>query len=157
MVSKPGSNIQKLFANIKDIECDSSCVAPLKKDGISYSEPMDQVEILNEQSVSAFSKEDKTSMPTMGSSTANAAPPVNIQVNGAKKLPLGQNHHKAVVPDQVLSKIPKEDDVFNRTIPSLTLIYQASYEQGQIPDDWKRAFMTPSFKKGDKSRLLIIG
>ena len=29
---------------------------------------------------------------------------------------------------------------------ALTLIYQASYEQGQIPDDWKRAFVTPLFK-----------
>ena len=35
--------------------------------------------------------------------------------------------------------------------PALTLIYQASYGQSQIPDDWERAFMTPLFKKGDKS------
>ena len=35
---------------------------------------------------------------------------------------------------------------------ALTLIYQASYEQGQVPDDLKRAFVTPLFKKGDKSK-----
>ena len=52
----------KLFAYIKDMKC----VTPLKKDGINYSEPIDQVEILNEQFVSAFTKEDCTSIPTMG-------------------------------------------------------------------------------------------
>ena len=36
--------------------------------------------------------------------------------------------------------------------PALTLIYQASYEQGQIPDDSKSAFVTPLFKKGHTSK-----
>ena len=65
MVSEPGSNNKKLFVCIKDMKCDSSGVAPLKKDGINHSEPTDQVEILNEQFVSvneqfvsAFTKED---------------------------------------------------------------------------------------------------
>ena len=54
MVSEPGSNNKKLFAYIKDMKCDSSGVVPLKKDGINYSEPTEQVEILNEQFVSTF-------------------------------------------------------------------------------------------------------
>ena len=36
--------------------------------------------------------------------------------------------------------------------PALALIYPASYEQGQVPGDWKRAFVTPLFKNGDKSK-----
>ena len=48
------------------MKCESSGVAPLKKAGITYSEPTDQVEILNEQFVSVFPKEDITSMPTVG-------------------------------------------------------------------------------------------
>ena len=35
---------------------------------------------------------------------------------------------------------------------ALTLIFQASYEQGQVPDDLKRANVTPLYKKGDKSK-----
>ena len=77
MVSEPGSNNKKLFAYNKDMKCDSSGVAPVKKDGINYSELTDQVEILNEQFVSAFTKEDCTSIPTMGNSTVNSAPPLN--------------------------------------------------------------------------------
>ena len=97
--SEPGSNNKKLFAYIKDMKCNSSGVAPLKKDGINYSEPTDQVEILNEQFVSAFTKEDCTSIPTMGNSTVNSAPPLKIQANGVKKLLLSQIPHKSSGPD----------------------------------------------------------
>ena len=69
---------------------DNSGVALLKKDDTNYSEPTDQVEVLNEQFVSAVTKEDNISMPIMGTSTAdNCATPqaLIIQVNGVKKLP----------------------------------------------------------------------
>ena len=36
--------------------------------------------------------------------------------------------------------------------PALTLIFQASLDQGKVPDDWKTAKVTPIFKKGDKSK-----
>ena len=73
----------------------------LKKDGISYSEPTDQDEILNEQFISAFTKKDNFSVPTMGTSTASTVPPLSIQVNKVKKLLLGKNPRKASGPDQI--------------------------------------------------------
>lgn len=41
-------------------------------------------QILYEQFVSAFIKEDIASVPTTGTSTANSAPSLNIPVNGVK-------------------------------------------------------------------------
>ena len=35
--------------------------------------------------------------------------------------------------------------------PSLTLIFKASLAQGTLPDDWKKAFVIPIYKKGDRS------
>lgn len=37
--------------------------------------------------------------------------------------------------------------------PALALILQASLHQGAVPDDWKIAIVTPSFKKDDKGSL----
>ena len=89
-------------------------VAPLKKDGISYSELTDQVEILNEQFVSAFTKKDETSMLTSTANTvpplnssANTVPPLNNQVNGVMRLLLSQNPHKASGLDQISPRFPK--------------------------------------------------
>ena len=82
-------------------------------------------------------------------STVNSAPPLNIQVNGVKKLLLSQKPHKASGPNQISPRFLKERA--SPIAPALTLIYQASYEQGQVPDDWKSAFVTPLFKNGDKS------
>lgn len=36
--------------------------------------------------------------------------------------------------------------------PSLALIYQASLDQGRVPDDWKKANMMSIFRKEDKSK-----
>ena len=72
----------------------------------------------------------------------------HIRVNGAKKPILGQNPHEVSDSDQISPRFLKE----MTSLIALTLIYQASYEQGQIPDDWKRAFVTPLFKEGDKSK-----
>ena len=122
MVSEPGSNNKKLFAYTNGMKCDRSGVAPLKKDDINYSEPTEQVEILNEQFVSAFTKEDCTLIPTM----VKSVPPLNIQVNGVKKLLLSPKLHKASGPDQISPRFLKE--MASPIAPALTLIYQASYE-----------------------------
>ena len=35
--------------------------------------------------------------------------------------------------------------------PSLALIFSASLQQGKIPQDWRKALITPLFKKGDQT------
>ena len=67
--------------------------------------------------------------------TANTAQPLNIHINGVEKMLFGQNPHKASGPDQISPRFMKE--IPSLVALALTLIYQASHEQGQIPDDWK--------------------
>ena len=35
--------------------------------------------------------------------------------------------------------------------PSLTLLYQASINQGRVPNEWKEAKVVPVYKKGGRS------
>ena len=72
-----------------------------------------------------------------------------INKKGVLKLLKDLNPHKAQVPDAIPSCFLKECS--DGIAPALTLVYQASIQQGTIPDDWKKALVTPIFKKGDKS------
>ena len=150
MVSEPGSKNKKLYSYVKGMKCDSSGVATLKRDGTNYSEASDKAEILNNQFASAFTREDCSTMPSMGKSLDTEAPPLTIQNNGVQKILEGLNPHKASGPDEISSRFLKE--MAPSISPALTLIFQASYDQGTVPTDWKGAFVTTLFKKEDKSK-----
>ena len=93
---------------------------------------------------------DMTSFPDLGPGIAASVPSLRISEKGVQKILKGLNPHKATGPDQISLRFLKE--MASTIAPFLTLIYQASHDQGQTPDDWKGAFITPLFKKGDKSK-----
>ena len=75
--------------------------------------------------------------------------PIAINCDGVAQLLITLDVHKATGPDRVLSHLLKE--ISSEIAPSLTLIFQASLHQCSIPSNWKEAFITPLFKKGDHS------
>ena len=81
MISQPGSKNNKLYSNVTDMKCDSSGVATLKKDEVNFSEASDKIEILNEQFLSALTRQDCSDMPSMGISLPTEAPPLRIWSN----------------------------------------------------------------------------
>ena len=56
--------------------------------------------------------------------------------------------HKAAGPDNLPSYFLKE--VANEISHALSIIFQASLNQGAIPDIWKSALIVPVYKKGSK-------
>ena len=100
--------------------------------------------------MSAFTKEDCS----MVNSLPTEAPPLTIQVHGVQKLLQSLNPNKASGPDEISALFLKE--IAPSIAPVLTHIYKACYNQGRVPQDWKGAFVTSLFKKGDMSKRLCF-
>ena len=57
--------------------------------------------------------------------------------------------YKATGPDGIPPRLLKE--VANELSPCLTLVFNASLQQGKLPNDWKRAIVAPLFKKNNRN------
>ena len=58
---------------------------------------------------------------------------------------------KALRPDMIPTYLVKQ--LAHQLAPALTLIYQVSLDQGQLPEDWKTVNVIPVFKKAIRSHL----
>ena len=73
---------------------------------------------------------------------------ITVDRKGVAKLMVGLNVHKAPEPDGLNARVLKECSTQISSI--LTLIYNESLAQGNIPDDSRHANVSPIFKKGEK-------
>lgn len=141
----------KLFWNyIKNKKNDRCGVAPLKRNGLTFSDSTTKANILNSQFSSVFTSEDLSNMPSMGKSSTPDIQPITIHHTGVTKLLSSLNPHKATAPDSIPARLLKE--TAKEITPALSLIFQASTNQGKIPSDWKTAVVAPVFKKGDRGQ-----
>ena len=133
-------------------KCDNAGVSPLKaSNGISYSDSTTKANILNDQFSSVFNmNEDATTIKDKGPSPHSAMDPIIIHPDGIHKLLAGLQIHKACGPDEIPTRLLKV--LADELTPVISLFFQASLNQGIIPEDWKKANVVPVFKKGDRNR-----
>ena len=116
---------------------------------MAYSDPKDKATILNNQFTSVFTKEETSSIPPMQGKPSPSMPDFTVGVPGVRKL-LELVVHKAAGPDNIPTRYLK--DFAEEIAPALTLVYEASLQQGEVPADWRIAHVTPVFKKGYHSK-----
>ena len=146
-ISSDNENNKKLFwGYIKSKRKDNTSCTFLKDNcNRLQNDPKIKANILNEQfssvwSTPGFVQNDLLNPPS---------PPMadfDITVNGVTKLLHNVKPFKATGPDGIPPFILKE--LSKELAPVFTLFFQASLTQGTLPSDWKRAFITPIFKKG---------
>ena len=89
-------------------------------------------------------------MPDKGPSPHPDMPDIEINWKGVHKLLKGLKTFKATGPDSIPALILKA--AANQLAPILTILYQTSLNSGEVPSDWKDAWIVPVFKKGDKHK-----
>ena len=147
--------LKRFWTYVKHQRSSSCGVSPLRNDGKLVTDSKQKAEILNNQFFKAFSDGATFSaeefMENCNMNTkrnANIMPEIEITVKGVEKLLSGLNPNKATGPDGISPRILKELSL--EIAPLLTMIYKASLRTGIVPLDWRQAFVTPVFKKGEK-------
>ena len=119
--------------------------------GETYTDSAAKANILNNQFVSVFTKDDHSTLPIMGGNPIPDIEQLSIGVNGVYNLLVNIDPHKATGPDGIPSRLLKETAY--QMAPLLTFIFQSSLDQGKLPSDWKIANITPLYKKGSRTDL----
>ena len=105
---------------------------------------------MNRQFESVFNKETShKSFADIGVNITQSVSSIAVSNDGVLKQLNNLDIHKASGPDEIPARLLKE--YASLIAPILTEIYQNSIDQGAIPKDWKKANVTPLFKKGDRS------
>ncbi|MEW8547660.1 MAG: reverse transcriptase family protein [Candidatus Thiodiazotropha sp.] len=142
-------NPKKFYSYMKQKKAGQSNIPVLKSEDKLLSEPAEVAEALNSQYTSQFTREPNGHLPDIGSQPVSSMPDILFTVPGIEKLLNNLNPAKASGPDLVPARILK---LASREIaPVLSVIFQQSYNTGQVPLDWQQANVTAVFKKGDKT------
>jgi len=90
-----------------------------------------------------------TTLPTISNRTTQTVDSIHVSPNGVDKLLRNLKSHKATGPDGLPARLLKE--TATEIAPAVSLLFQASLDQGKVPASWKMALVVPVFKKGNRS------
>ena len=159
---------KKLFSFLKSSKTDAQGIALLKKGDKVCTNDVDQANLLNAQFQSVISirsplnliKLCHTAMLNGATSLVSLLPEhlkckipimqdIKISTAGVNKLLSGLNVSKAAGPDAIRPIVLKE--LCQEITHVVALIFQASFDSGIVPADWKKAKVCPLFKKGNET------
>ena len=144
------NNRRKTFWRfIKTQKQDTTEISSLQLPTGQVTAPKEIAEVLNNQFKSVFTKEDLDAMPE---TSVSSSPPINDIVvcpNGVFKLLSELNPFKSPGPDAVSGHVLKQAAA--EVTPMLTHLFQQSLSAGEVPKQWKLAYVTPIFKAGKRS------
>ena len=144
-------NIKKFWSFIKSKRKDQCKVLPLVYNGVTHTDNLTKANILNNQSTSVFTNKNAEYIPKLQGVPYSTIQSIQIHQDGVIQLMQQLDYSKAYGPDEIPGCLLKE--TATELSSPLTLIFQASLKQGQLPDDWKHANITPVFKR-EHSHLL---
>ena len=115
--------------------------------GVAESD-LEKAEEFNGQFTDVFNKNEHTQVPLLDRS-APFMDDIVVSKDGVIKLLKGLNLSKALGPDELHPRVPKE--LATELGPVFAHLFQQSIDTGEIPKEWSLANICPLFKKSDRS------
>ena len=137
------------WSYVKLMKTENMSIPPLRSREKLCTTDMDKAFALNEQFQSAFSPTTSDTVPVKPDSPFPSIPDLIIHPDGVAKQLHKLNPSKASGPDELSPRLLK--CVAEEIAPALSFLYQQSITTGEVPDDWRKALVSPIFKKGVKA------
>ena len=113
--------------------CDNSCVTPLMKNDVLHNESRVKANLLTDQFVSVFTREESSNLPDLGDGLHLDVPTFEVSKTGVKKLLSNIKLHTASGPGNIPVYLLKEGAV--ELTPVFTPFFNATLHQGKISHD----------------------
>lgn len=140
---------KRFWTYVKHRRSEPSGITAIKSANKLLTDPKSMADALNRQFHSVFSAPEASPPPSgvrvHGLPTMEG---LRIDTDGVLKLLKELNPNKATGPDGISPRLLKE--AADIVAAPLRNIFQKSLQTSSVPDDWRRANVTPIFKKGDK-------
>ena len=134
---------------IKSKKLDHTGVSTPKHRGSTYTGSQEKADLLADYFSSVFTHGDTSHIPDLSGETLSSIPQIVVHSDGVAQLLSNIKVNKAPGPDNLQACFLQE--VAYEIAPILTVIFQASLDQGVLPSIWKTAAVVPIFKKGARS------
>ena len=140
---------KKFWSYIKSKKQDQIGIPPLNGNDKVLTDSTSKPEVLsNRRFQQIFTKEDLSSIPSIGCSVISAMESVILNREGIINLLTNLDSKKVKGPNNLPTTLLKI--TASEIAEAVTFLFSQSYESGQVPNDWRNAHVVPGFKKGEK-------
>ena len=154
MLNEDNKNNKKLWSYIKRKRQEDVGIPDLIDDENNLiKDPKLKANVLNNQFAKVFSKPEPEITHENNHNEKNKYKKmknINVKRKGVLKLLSEIKEHKATGPDRIPGKFLKECAL--EIVEAYVLLFQASIDQGKVPQGCKSANIIPLFKKGNKRK-----
>ena len=141
------TNPKQFYAYVRRKQKVKVGISKLKKEnGAETTNDKEIVEELNSFFSKVFTREGDGEVPPFTRQQGSQLIDLRIEEEEISKILTSLNAWKAMGPDGIHPAVLK--NCSNEVATPLRKIFQSSIDQGKLPTDWKRANVTPIFKKG---------